>query len=366
MRSLLSRFRPGSHTIEHLAAALMTLLAGLQFGVAASDGRHRGAQLALLVLAVGVYWHRSIFRRRANRDVTKAVAGLAEAAALAFLRERDTGDLPDRPTPSPPDVLKVRTLFISDVHLGTRGCQAERLIDFLRRHDAGTVYLVGDIVDGWCLRSNWFWPSAHNAVVQELVELARRGKRLVYVAGNHDDFVRDYAGSTFGAVEVVEHAIHHGLDGRDYLVVHGDNFDLVVRHARWLALLGDFGYRTALAANVWLNWIRSRFGLAYWSFSSWAKLRVKNAVNHIGCFEEVLSSEARRHNAQGVICGHIHHAAMHDEFGIRYINTGDWVESCTSVVEHHDGQFEIIRWAEVPPQQMPDEASVVPFARVVA
>jgi UDP-2,3-diacylglucosamine pyrophosphatase LpxH len=370
MRTLLSRFRPGSHTIEHLTAALLILLAALQFGVAASDGRHRGAQLALLVFAVAVYWHRSIFRRRANRDVTKAVAGLAEAAAMAFLRDGGTGDRPaqrpDRAALSSRGVAKVRTLFISDVHLGTRGCQAERLIDFLRHHDADTVYLVGDIVDGWYLRSSWYWPSAHNAVVHELVELARRGKRLVYVAGNHDEFVRDYVGSTFGRVEVVERAIHRGIDGRDYLVVHGDHFDLVVRHARWLALLGDFGYRTALAANVWLNWIRDRFGLAYWSFSSWAKLRVKNAVNHIGCFEEVLSSEARRRNAQGVICGHIHHAAMHDEFGIRYINTGDWVESCTGVVEHQDGQFEIIRWAEARPQQMSGEASAVPFAKRVA
>jgi UDP-2,3-diacylglucosamine pyrophosphatase LpxH len=367
MRVLLSRFRPGSHTLEHLSAGVLILLAGLQFGVAASDGRHRGAQFALLVFAVAVYWHRSIFRRRANRDVTKAVAGLAEAAAMAFLRDGHSGDRSaqcrNRDAALPSEMVKVRSLFISDVHLGTRGCQAERLIDFLHHHDADTVYLVGDIVDGWYLRSSWYWPNTHNAVVQELVDLARRGKRLVYVAGNHDEFVRDYVGSTFGNVEVVEHAIHRGIDGRDYLVVHGDHFDLVVRHARWLALLGDVGYRTALASNVWLNWIRSRFGLAYWSFSSWAKLRVKNAVNHIGRFEEVLSSEARRHDAQGVICGHIHHAAMHDEFGIRYINTGDWVESCTGVVEHHDGRFEIIRWAEARPQQM---SSVVPFARAVA
>lgn len=370
MRPLLSRFRSGSHTLEHLTAAVLILLAGLQFGVAASDGRHRGAQFALLVLAVGVYWHRSIFRRRANRDVTKAVAGLAEAAAMAFLRDGNSGDRPaqrpDRDAALPSDVVKVRSLFISDVHLGTRGCQAERLIDFLHHHDADTVFLVGDIVDGWYLRSNWYWPVTHNAVVQALVDIARRGKRIVYVAGNHDEFVRDYVGSTFGGVEVVEHAIHRGVDGRAYLVVHGDHFDLVVRHARWLALLGDVGYRTALASNVWLNWIRSRFGLAYWSFSSWAKLRVKNAVNHIGRFEEVLSSEARRHDAQGVICGHIHHAAMHDEFGIRYINTGDWVESCTGVVERHDGRFEIIRWVEARPQQVPGPSSVVPFARAVA
>jgi UDP-2,3-diacylglucosamine pyrophosphatase LpxH len=350
MRAVFSRFRPGSHALEHLLAAVLILFASLQFGVAASDGRHRGAQLALLILAVGLYWHRSIFRRRASRDVTKAVAGLAQAAAMTFLRERGDGDRPlehlDMGRSLPRDVISVRSLFISDVHLGTKGCQADRLIDFLRHYDAETLYLVGDIVDGWCLRSRWYWPTAHNAVVQELVDRAGGGKRLVYVAGNHDAFVRDYVGSTFGGLEVVDHAMHRGIDGRDYLVVHGDHFDLVVRHARWLALLGDVGYRMALASNVWLNRIRSWFGLAYWSFSSWAKARVKNAVNHIGHFEEVLSSEAARHQAQGVICGHIHHATMHDDFGVRYINTGDWVESCTGVVEHHDGHFEIIQWAE--------------------
>ncbi|RJF76400.1 UDP-2,3-diacylglucosamine diphosphatase [Rhodopseudomonas palustris] len=295
---------------------------------------------------------------------------MAEAAAVTLLRERHDGGRPAQHTDvagsSPQDVVKVRSLFISDVHLGTKGCQADRLIDFLRHHDAETLYLVGDIVDGWCLRSNWYWPTAHNAVALELVELARRGKRLVYVAGNHDEFARDYVGSAVGGLEVVDYVIHRGLDGRDYLIVHGDHFDLVVRHARWLALLGDAGYRAALASNVWLNMVRSRFGLAYWSFSSWAKLRVKNAVNHIGRFEEVLSSEAARHQAQGVICGHIHHAAMHDDFGVRYINTGDWVESCTGVVEHHDGRFEIVRWTEALPHQMPVDANMVPFARAVA
>lgn len=380
MRALLSRLRGGRGALERVTAAALTSLASYQFGIAASDGRHRSAELALLAFIGGVCWHRSIFKRRANRDVTQAVAGLVDAVAMAFRREAIDCDRASKPSMpgagadrrlegvrSPPrDVVKVRSVFVSDVHLGTRGCQADRLIDFLRHHDAETLFLVGDIVDGWCLRSSWYWPTAHNEVVQELVELARKGKRLVYVAGNHDEFVRDYVGSTFGSIEVVEHAIHRGVDGRDYLVVHGDHFDVVVRHARWLALLGDWGYRAALASNVWLNSIRSRLGLAYWSFSSWAKLRVKNAVNHIGHFEEVLSSEARRHGVQGVICGHIHHAAMHDDFGVRYINTGDWVESCSGVVEHCDGQFEIIRWAEARRQQMSGEANLVPFARAVA
>ncbi|MGY3531262.1 UDP-2,3-diacylglucosamine pyrophosphatase LpxH [Bradyrhizobium sp. USDA 4452] len=370
MRALLSRLRPSSDALERAAAILLVLAASYQFGHAASVGRYRAAEFALLVLIAGIYWHRSIFRRCASRDVTKLLAGLAEAMAAAF--RPDGGNADPQPhglhagamQAMPRDVVKVKSLFVSDVHLGTRGCQAERLIDFLRHHDAETVFLVGDIVDGWHLRSNWYWPSAHNAVVRELIELAQRGCRLIYIPGNHDEFLRDYAGAAFGGVEIVERAIHRGLDGRDYLVVHGDHFDLVVRHARWLALIGDAGYRAALACNVWLNWIRRRFGFGYWSFSSWAKLRVKNAVNHIGRFEEVLSSEAARSNVQGVICGHIHHAALHDDFGVRYINTGDWVESCTGVVERYDGQFEIVRWTEA--RTTLGAAELAPLAQAAA
>ncbi|WP_420839367.1 UDP-2,3-diacylglucosamine diphosphatase [Bradyrhizobium oropedii] len=287
--------------------------------------------------------------------------------AIAFRRDAQTPVCGDRASVARLSArlpVKVRSLFISDIHLGTRGCQAERLIDFLRHYDAETLFLVGDIVDGWRLRSSWYWPTAHNAVVRELIAFAQSGRRLVYIPGNHDECLRDYAGAAFGAVEIVDRAIHRGLDGRDYLVVHGDHFDVVVRHARWLALLGDFGYRAALASNVWLNWIRRRFGFGYWSFSSWAKLRVKNAVNHIGRFEEVLSSEARRCNVQGLICGHIHHAAMHDDFGVRYINTGDWVESCTGVIERYDGQFEIVRWTDA--QVELDAAGFAPLAEAVA
>lgn len=375
MIALLSRWWPGSYGLERAAAASLVMLASCEFGIAASDGRHRAAELALLVLAGSIWWHRSIFRRCASRDVIKVVAGLAEAMAIAFRREAigqsamRGAEFDDRRADTSAvsrDVVRVKTLFISDIHLGTRGCQADRLIDFLRQHDAETLFLVGDIVDGWRLRSSWYWPPAHNAIVRELVDRARRGRRLVYVPGNHDEALRDYVGAAFGGVEVAERAIHRGIDGRDYLVIHGDHFDVVVRHARWLALVGDVGYRAALASNVWLNWIRRRFGLGYWSFSSWAKLRVKDAVSYIGQFEEVLSSEARRHGVQGVICGHIHHAALHDDFGIRYINTGDWVESCTGVVERYDGQFEIIRWADARPQATPGAAGLDPVATAAA
>ena len=242
--------------------------------------------------------------------------------------------------------VRVRTLFISDVHLGTRGCQAALLLDFLRRYDADTLYLVGDIVDGWRLKAGWYWPQAHNDVVQKLMRKVRKGARLVYLPGNHDEFLRDFLGSHFGGIEITDVAIHQAADGRRYLVIHGDQFDIVVRHARWLALLGDGAYTVALGINTYLNVVRRRLGLTYWSLSAWAKLRVKNAVSYIGRFEDLLSAEARRHGADGVICGHIHHAALHDDFGIRYVNTGDWVESCTAVVEHYDGALELVRWAD--------------------
>jgi UDP-2,3-diacylglucosamine pyrophosphatase LpxH len=255
-------------------------------------------------------------------------------------------------------IHRFRTLFISDVHLGTRGCQAERLLDFLRWHDADTIYLVGDIVDGWQLRSGWYWPQSHNDVVQKLLRKARKGARLVYIPGNHDEFLRDFYGTHFGGVEVVANALHVAADGRRYHVTHGDNFDLVVRHARWLAMLGDHAYRFALVLNTSFNGIRRRLGLPYWSLSQWAKLKVKNAVNYIGNFEQTLVNEARRHNVDGVICGHIHLAAMHRDFGIRYVNCGDWVESCTAIAEHDDGRFEIITWTQISQESEADEETL--------
>jgi UDP-2,3-diacylglucosamine pyrophosphatase LpxH len=245
---------------------------------------------------------------------------------------------------------KFRTLFISDVHLGTRGCQADRLLDFIRLVDADTIYLVGDIVDGWALRSTWYWPQAHNNVVQEFLRKARKGARIIYIPGNHDEFLRDYYGTHFGGVEVAESVIHTAADGRRYLVTHGDLFDIVIRHARWLAYLGDKAYDWAIAANTIFNKVRRGLGLRYWSLSQWAKYKVKNAVNFIGEFEKTLAAEASRHGLDGVICGHIHHAAAHDKFGFTYINCGDWVESCTAVGETFDGRFEVINWADLEPQ----------------
>jgi UDP-2,3-diacylglucosamine pyrophosphatase LpxH len=242
--------------------------------------------------------------------------------------------------------LRVRSLFISDVHLGTKGCQAGLLLEFLKHYDADLIYLIGDIIDGWRLRSGWYWPQPHNDVVQKLLRKVRKGSRLIYIPGNHDEFLRDYIGGTLGGIELANQAIHEAANGKRYLVTHGDQFDLVVRHARWLALLGDGAYSAALFVNTYLNRMRRRLGLTYWSLSAWAKLKVKNAVNFISRFEDLLSAEAKRHGTDGVICGHIHHAALHDRLGIRYVNVGDWVESCTAVVEHYDGELEMIRWAE--------------------
>jgi UDP-2,3-diacylglucosamine pyrophosphatase LpxH len=252
---------------------------------------------------------------------------------------------------------RFRTLFISDVHLGTRGCQADRLLDFLKYHDADTIYLVGDIVDGWALRANWYWPQAHNDVVQKLLRKARKGTRIIYVPGNHDEFLRNYYGTHFGGIEVLEDAIHVGTDGKRYLVIHGDLFDVVIRHARWLALLGNNAYDLAIWLNTHFNAIRRAFGLTYWSLSQWAKLKVKNAVNFIGEYETTLSAEARRRGVDGVICGHIHHAVIRDDDGLCYINCGDWVESCTAVVEHFDGRFEIVKWVSRGPRL--DESDLV-------
>jgi UDP-2,3-diacylglucosamine pyrophosphatase LpxH len=239
---------------------------------------------------------------------------------------------------------RVRTLFLSDMHLGTKGCQAGLLLDFLRDYDADEIYLVGDIVDGWQLKSGWYWPQAHNDVVQKLLRKVRKGSNLIYVPGNHDEFLRDYIGMTFGGIEVADHRLHEAADGRRYLVIHGDQFDMVVRHARWLAFLGDGAYTFALFVNTYLNTVRRRLGLAYWSLSAWAKLKVKNAVNFIGKFEELLAAEAKRVGADGVICGHIHHAANRQIGGLTYLNTGDWVESCTAIVEHYDGRMEVLHY----------------------
>lgn len=240
--------------------------------------------------------------------------------------------------------VRVRTLFISDVHLGSRSAKAEYLIDFLRHHEAERIYLVGDIVDGWRLKRSWHWPQAHNDVVQKLLRQARKGTEIIYIAGNHDEFLRDFQGTHFGGIVVADRAVHECANGKRYLVIHGDQFDAIVHNQRWLAYLGDKAYDLAIQVNRVVSKVRRAMGWPYWSFSSWAKIRVKKAVNFISSFQDVVVQEARRSQVDGVICGHIHHAAIETMDDVRYMNTGDWVESCTALVEDFDGRFSIVTW----------------------
>jgi len=242
---------------------------------------------------------------------------------------------------------RVRTVWISDVHLGTPGCQAHALLDFLKRVECDTLFLVGDIIDGWQLRRSWYWPQAHNDVVQKLLRKARKGTRVIYVPGNHDEFARKFLEHSFGGIEVAEEWIHTTADGRKLWVTHGDLYDGVIQVARWLALLGDSLYEFTLKLNRHLNSWRARAGLPYWSLSKYLKLKVKRAVSYVGDFEAALAREARKRGVDGLVCGHIHHAEMREVEGILYCNDGDWVESLTALVEHADGALAIVEWGEV-------------------
>jgi UDP-2,3-diacylglucosamine pyrophosphatase LpxH len=243
-----------------------------------------------------------------------------------------------------PSIHRYRSIWISDVHLGTRGCKAEFLLDFLRLTESEYLYLVGDIVDGWRLKKSWYWAQSHNDVVQKILRKARKGTKVIYVPGNHDEMLRDYTGLQFGGVMVESEVIHMTADGRRMLVIHGDAFDGVVRYARWLALLGDWAYDLMLKINNWFNHARRHMGYPYWSLSAYLKSRVKNAVQFVGDYANAITAEARARKVDGIICGHIHHAEMRDMNGVLYCNDGDWVESCTALVEHFDGKLEILHW----------------------
>jgi UDP-2,3-diacylglucosamine pyrophosphatase LpxH len=262
--------------------------------------------------------------------------------------------------------VRCRTAFISDVHLGTKGCQAELLLEFIRELDCETLYLVGDIVDGWKMKSGWYWPQAHNDVVQKVLRMARKGVRVVYVPGNHDDRIRDFCGVHFGGLVVARDAIHEAADGRRYLVTHGDEFDGVIQHAKWLAFLGDWSYRALISLNTQFNRARRRLGLGYWSLSAYLKHRVKKAVAFVDRFEDAMAEEARRRGVHGVICGHIHKAEMRDIGGVAYLNDGDWVESCTALVERHDGVFEILRWLDARKALAPASIAAPPLPEPLA
>ena len=267
------------------------------------------------------------------------------ATALAFLEPTDA----QGPAQHAPDEesggQRFRTIFISDLHLGTPGCQAQPLLDFLKAHPSDNLYLVGDIIDGWQLRRKWYWPQAHNDVVQKLLKRARKGCRIVFVPGNHDEFARSFIGHQFGGIEVVEEIVHVTADGRKLWVIHGDYFDAVVQCAKWLAYVGDNLYEFTLKLNRHLNRVRARMGLPYWSLSAYLKQKVKSALNYVTDFEVAVAHEASRRGHDGVVCGHIHRAEMREINGVLYCNDGDWVESRTALVEHFDGTLELLHWA---------------------
>lgn len=253
---------------------------------------------------------------------------------------------PSRPEPDGGDRRKFRTIWISDIHLGTKGCNAELLIDFLDSVDSEVMYLVGDIIDGWRLKKKFYWPPSHNDIVWRILKRARRGTRIVYIPGNHDEMFRQFTGLNFGGVEIRRSAFHTTADGRRLMVLHGDEFDAVMLAHRWLAFIGDAAYHLLMGMNRWLNVARSRMGMPYWSLSKTAKHKVKNAVEFISRYEEVVAKAAGERGIDGVVCGHIHTAEMRDFGEVAYYNDGDWVESCTALVEHFDGRMEILHWPE--------------------
>jgi UDP-2,3-diacylglucosamine pyrophosphatase LpxH len=243
--------------------------------------------------------------------------------------------------------LRFRTIWISDLHLGSPACQASLLLDFLRHTESAHLYLVGDIVDGWQLRRRWFWPQTHNDVVQKVLRKARKGTAVVYIPGNHDGFGRHFGEISFGGIELREEAIHMTADGRRLLVVHGDLFDGVIQCAKWLAFVGDRLYIFTLHLNRWFNAARAQLGFPYWSLSQFLKHKVKNAVSYISDFEVALAQEARRRGVDGVVCGHIHKAEIRSIGDVLYCNDGDWVESLTALVESEDGKLSILHWKEI-------------------
>lgn len=249
------------------------------------------------------------------------------------------------PNPGKP-AYRFRSVFISDVHLGFKGCSADFLLDFLHSFEAETVYLVGDIIDVWSLKKSFFWPQAHTNVVRTILGKAKHGARVVYIPGNHDSLFREYEGMQFGNLEIRREAIHETADGRRFLVLHGDEFDSVVKASPLLASLGSHAYAFVLRLNRYVNFFRRRLGFPYWSLAAFLKHKVKNAVSYISNFERALAVEAQRRGLDGLICGHIHRAEITSIDGILYCNDGDWVESCTTLVEDFEGRLSLLRWTE--------------------
>ena len=236
-----------------------------------------------------------------------------------------------------------RTAWISDAHLGTRGCNATALLDFLRENDFDTLYIVGDLIDIWSLRRGIYWPQQHNDVIQKILRKSRKGTHVIYIPGNHDELVTDFCG-TYGNIEIKQTAIHVTASGERILIIHGHELDAVVQNVKWLAFAGDLGYQFLLSLNPLINFVRRRFGLGYWSLSAYAKRRVKDAVSFIGKFEAAVAHYADRYHVDAVLCGHIHSAAIREFGNVTYYNCGDWVESCTALVEGEDGILSLVNY----------------------
>ena len=243
-------------------------------------------------------------------------------------------------------MTQVRSVFISDVHLGTRACKAERLLEFLKAHPSEHIFLLGDIVDFWAMsRGGIYWSAAQNTIVQKLLRSARHGTHIFFIPGNHDEALREYVGTSFGDIRVEYEYVHTALDGRRYLLLHGDEFDQVTRYHKWVAILGDMAYNLLVSINNWLSWLRRTLRRpGYWSLAGYAKRKVKTAVSFIFDFEDSVVRHARERGLDGVVCGHIHWAAMKETDGVTYLNCGDWVDSCTAIVEHLDGRMELVAW----------------------
>ena len=283
----------------------------------------------------------------AGDEVMNSMTQLGKLAQREFASVRKSVSEPDNGIgPSGTPRRRYRTIWISDIHLGTRGCNDRLLIDFLDHVDSEYLYLVGDIIDGWRMRKRFYWPERHNAIVRRVMKRAKRGTEVIYIPGNHDEMFRQFAGMNFGGVEIRSRAVHTTADGRKLLVVHGDEFDAIVLAHRWLAFLGDWAYRTLMQLNLAVNAFRRFFGMEYWSLSKHAKHKVKSAVSVISRFEEAVAHEAKSKGADGVVCGHIHTAEIRDFDGTIYYNDGDWVEGCTALVEHMDGTMEILHWPD--------------------
>ena len=236
---------------------------------------------------------------------------------------------------------KYRTAWISDVHLGTKGSNANALLGFLREYEVETLYVVGDLIDVWQLRRGIYWPQEHNDVIQKIMRKGRKGTRVIYIPGNHDEFIAGFFGN-YGSISILQNHIHVTADGKRLLVMHGHELDTVIQNVKWLAFLGDMGYQFLLGLNRPINALRKLFGLQYWSLSAYVKMRVKDAVSFIGRFEEEIVHYSLKYNVQGVVCGHIHAPAIRNIGGVHYYNSGDWVESASALLEDFSGNIELI------------------------